>query len=93
MLQQVKTGGVDFSPPESKLREPWFALDESTWRCRAKAPSGEVLRKRIKVPLVLENFEGGSKRALTTTQYMQMKQEKLDDILAWRENVQMGFSD
>lgn len=93
LLHQVKQGGVDFSPPESKLREPWFALDESSWRCRAKTPSGEIVRKRIMVPLVLDNFVGGGKRVLTKAEYQKMKQEKLDEILEWRERVQQGFSD
>ena len=93
LLLQVKEGGVTFVPPESRLREPWFALGESTWRCRAMAPNGDVLRKRIKVPLVLEEVASGSKRMLTRVEYQKLKKEKLGEILAWREHVQQGFSD
>ena len=51
------------------------------------------MRKRVCVPLVMENDMTGSKRVLTKGEYAVLKQEKLEEVLQWRELVQLGFAD
>lgn len=85
----VRQGGVQYSPPDSKLGEPFFATRDQSWVARAKTPDGEFIRKTLRVPVVAQD-PMGQKRALSADEFQEFKRQKLEELKQWQDDVRNG---
>ena len=85
---QVDTGGVAFQPRACGLRKPWWSERDRSWICRAKAPSGDLFKKSISVPIFIEN--GATKRPITKDELDHLKTEVKAEIEEWQSRVEDG---
>ena len=93
LANQVHNGGVDFVPSPSSLRKPFYSERDRAWICRAKTPAGDLLRKTLTIPLFDRDgaTSSGPRRPLTSAEFNDMKQSKLQEILNWQEAVEAGI--
>ena len=92
LSEQVKSGGVSFQPPESKLQKPFWGDRDHAWICRAVKPDGSVVRKQFpaKVSTVTPT---GEKRMLTPAEAANDIAGKLQDAEQWQNDVREGLDD
>lgn len=91
LTEQVERGGVSYEPPDTTLRQPWWDLRERAWKCRAKGLDGKMIRKSVHIP----NFvltDRGCKRPMNDAEFKEHKRAKYEELIAWRDEIQSGFS-
>ena len=91
LAHEVESGGVNFEPDGPSLREPFWACRDRAWVARARAPSGELLRKSISIPVFSPTAAG--KRVMTASEFHDMKRVKLEEIKEWQVAVNQGDVD
>ena len=87
---QVGKRGVDYCPPETTLRKPWWSSSDRTWVCRAKTPAGDIIRKRLSVLHVLSDEVTGTRRPLSKGAFSRLKAKKLQELEEWQRAVEAG---
>jgi hypothetical protein len=90
--EQVANRGVEYSPPETTVRKPWWCQKDRCWVCRAKHPSGRLLRKKASVP-EFDMEQSGARRPLSQGAFARLKESKLKEIEQWQEDVEAGLID
>ena len=89
MAEQVRNGGVEYTPPESTLRRPFYHHRDHAWVCRARTPGGTVKRRSMTVPLFEESPEK-MRRPLRSGEFKMAREAALREIEYWRECVELG---
>jgi len=86
---QVARGGVDYDPEASQLRKPYWSNRDGAWICRAMSPNGELMRKSCSVPVFVTDRHG-ARRALSSAEYAQVRDDMLAEIQEWQKEVELG---
>lgn len=91
LAEEAAEGGVDYEPEECSLARPYYSVKKRSWVCRARAPDKTMFRKCITVPHTRQAPHSNQQVPLSRAEFADERRAKLEEILAWKKDVEDGM--